>query len=118
MLCMHEEDLRGTHARHTQAAHEQRTREMAVSFLLALAWGSGPQATLGQPGMGVQIVSVFRAGLLLHQRHILLERHALAVQAFDRDRPDEPPRLPDLELLLGGVDRSLVTRWPANLRLT
>src|SRR6266704_286847 len=40
----------------------------------------------------------------LHQRHILLEGHRLAVQALDRDRLDVPFRLPDVEALLCRVD--------------
>src|SRR5713101_10080007 len=53
--------------------------------------------------MSAQILPIFGACLPLHQRHILLERHGLAVQAFDRDRLDVPRWLPDLEVLLGCV---------------
>jgi hypothetical protein len=73
---------------------------------------------LGQLGMGAQILSVFRARLLLHQRHILLEGHRLAIQAFDRDQLDKSPRLPDLEALLGGVHPArdpLASQGPAHV---
>jgi hypothetical protein len=40
---------------------------------------------------------------LLHQLYILPERHRLSRQAFDGDRLDEPPWLPNLEVLLSGV---------------
>ncbi len=103
MLCVHLEDLRGRNAGHRQAAREQSTRETGVSSPPARAWGSGPQATLSQPEMGVQIVPIFRARLPLHQRHILFEGHDLAVQAFDRDRRDVPAWLPDFEVLLSCV---------------
>ena len=53
--------------------------------------------------MGTQILPVFRARPLLHQRHIILEGHRLSMQAFDRGRFDASCRLPDVKLLLGGV---------------
>jgi hypothetical protein len=72
--------------------HEQGTRDADVrSDRAALAWGSGPQATLGQPRMGAHILLIFGAHLSLHQLHIFPERHALAMQAFDRNRLDELP---------------------------
>src|SRR5215472_14999709 len=54
--------------------------------------------------MGTQILPIFGARFSLHQCHIVLERHHLAMQAFDGDRLEEPLWLPDLEPLLGGVD--------------
>ena len=54
--------------------------------------------------MGVQILLIFRARLPLHQRHLVLKWHRLSIQTFDRDRLDEPPGLPDVKALLGGVD--------------
>jgi hypothetical protein len=84
--------------------HEQGTRDADVrSDRAALAWGSDPQATLGQPRMGAHIPLLFGARLSLHQFYILSERHRLSIQTFDRDRLDELPWLPDLEVLLSGV---------------
>ncbi len=77
------------------------TRELA--FLPGDDACLGPEAALMVSGMGVQILPIFRARLPLHQRHILLEGHDLAMQTFDRDRRDVPPWLPDLEVLFGGV---------------
>ena len=53
--------------------------------------------------MGAQILPIFRARFPLHERHVFLERHHLAMQAFDRDRLDASSRLPDVKLLLIGV---------------
>ena len=58
---------------------------------------------MGQPSMGAHILLIFGARLSLHQLYILPERHGLSIQAFDRDRLDELPWLPDLEVLLSGV---------------
>src|SRR5215472_17503268 len=78
---------------------------MRMSDLIALRWpgGQNPQVTLGQPRMAAQILLIFGARLSLHQLYILHERHRLSIQAFDRDRLDELPWLPDLEVLLSGV---------------
>jgi len=54
--------------------------------------------------MGAQIPLIFGARLKLHQRHIVLEGEALAMQTFDRDRLDELLWLADVEALLCGVD--------------
>lgn len=56
---------------------------------------------MSQPGMSAQIVLIFRTRLLLHQRHIVLERHDFPMQPFDGDRLEKPLWLPDLEPLLG-----------------
>src|SRR5215467_7586496 len=56
------------------------------------------------PLVRVQILAVFRARLLCHQRHILLEGDDLSVQPFDGDRLDLPAWLPDVETLLGSID--------------
>src|SRR6266849_1412426 len=53
--------------------------------------------------MGTQILLIFRARFSLHQRHILLERYRLTIQAFDLDRLDASPRLPDVEALFCSV---------------
>ena len=53
--------------------------------------------------MGAHILLIFGARLSLHQLDILSERHLLSIQTFDRDRLDELPWLPDLEVLLSGV---------------
>jgi hypothetical protein len=66
--------------------HEQGTRDADVrSDRVALAWGSDPQATLGQPRMGAHIPLIVGARLSLHQLYILPERHRLSIPAFDRD---------------------------------
>src|SRR6266404_1646840 len=77
------------------------TRELA--FLPGDDACLGPEAALMVSGMCVQILPIFRARLPLHQRHILLEGQDLSMQAFDLDRLDVPPWLPDLEVLFGGV---------------
>ena len=77
--------------------------QMLDPFALRLPGGSSPQTALGESGMGAQILLVFRARLLLHQRHIFLEGHCLPMQAFDRDRLDVSSWLPDVKLLFGGV---------------
>jgi len=54
--------------------------------------------------MDAQILLIFGARLPLHQRHVVLEGHGLAMQPFDRDRLDDSFWLPDVEALLGGID--------------
>ncbi|OLB33957.1 MAG: hypothetical protein AUF64_02560 [Chloroflexi bacterium 13_1_20CM_54_36] len=70
---------------------------------LRLPGGWGPQSALGEPGMGAPILLIFGERLLLHQRHIVLERHRLSIQALDWNRLDTSSWLPDVEALLGGV---------------
>lgn len=53
--------------------------------------------------MGAHILLICGARLSLHQLCVLPERHRLSIQAFDRDRLDELPWLPHLEVLLSGV---------------
>jgi hypothetical protein len=77
--------------------------QMLDPFALRLPGGSSPQSALGEPGMGAQILLIFGARLLLHQRHIVLEGHRLSIQAFDGNRLDASSWLPDVEALLGGV---------------
>jgi len=82
-----------------------RTLVMQVLDLIALRLpgGWGPQSALGEPGMGAPILLIFGERLLLHQRHIVLERHRLSIQALDWNRLDTSSWLPDVEALLGGV---------------
>lgn len=66
--------------------HKQGTREVGVRpFSVVLAGGLNPQATLDQPGMSPEILSIFRARFSLHQRYIFLERHHPALQALHGD---------------------------------
>jgi hypothetical protein len=106
--CPPPQALTGTSARHTDAPQEQPTRDAQGCCPLQppRKRSLAPQTSLGESGMGAQILSIFGASLLLHQGYILLEGQGLAVQAFDRDRLDEPPWLPDVKALLGGVERA------------
>jgi hypothetical protein len=49
--------IMGTSGRHTDAHHEQRTRDTGISSPLQQGFlrNLGPQTTLGEPGMGTQI---------------------------------------------------------------
>jgi hypothetical protein len=53
--------------------------------------------------VGAQVLLIFRARLLLHQPHIVLEGHRLSMQALDWNRLDALCWLTDVEALFGGV---------------
>ena len=59
-----------------------RTLVRLVRDLIALHGlhaGLSPQSALPGPGLGLQILPIFRARFPIHERHVFLERHELSV---------------------------------------